>query len=229
MKSSPKVLNSGMVEWSEKESRRLSFDMVFKELHQEAEPEEQVEVQPDPEVLLADLNREWEARMEEAVQQAREEGRNEGRQEGYAQASKEFDHRLHSVNELLQAGHEEWKQRQELLEPGILDLVFELCEGILGVPVENQHLENALKNRLLPILQQLEEQTKPVIRVSERELDTVKMLKEVFAPKMHIIIESDPKLNPGEFEVETNEEHLVHTFRAMLSDLRNDMDLPTWS
>lgn len=229
MKSSPKVLNSGMVEWSEKESRRLSFDMVFKELEPETEPEGTEEIQPDPEVLLAELNREWEARLAKEVQAAREEGIQQGKEEGYAKASKEFSDQLYSVNEMLEAAHDEWKQRQELLEPGILDLVFELSEGILGVPVDNPQLENALKNRLLPILQQLEEETKPVIRVAKRELDTVKMLKEVFAPKTHMIIEKDEKLNPGEFEVETNEEHLVHTFRAMLDDLRKEMDLPSWS
>lgn len=223
-----KIIDQKKFNWADKEVSRLSYGMIFNERPvADEEPEEEVQI--DTEALLRENDRKWERRLKKAKEEAFEYGFEQGRREGVNETRKEIDTRVASLKEGVQTAHEQWKAHQQLIEPGILDLVFELTEKVLDIPVENPAIRETMKSELGELLQKLDDSTKPVLWVSREDLEFVEELREEFSPELSVHIRTDDSCNPGEYRLETSRETVVQDFREILSDFKDSLSLPSWT
>ena len=74
----------------------------------------------------------------------------------------------------------------------------------------------------------MDEQSKPVLNVSESDMEWAKELKEDFSKSLTLNIQTSEECLPGEFILESNEETLVHSFQGLLQDFRKELALPSW-
>lgn len=219
-----KVLDQKQVNWREGELTRLNYQMIFDESPEEDVFDEEVDV-------IEQLNKRdeiWKNKLQVEKEKAYRQGLEDGKEAALKTARKEADAKMGILKAILDQGHLEWKTRQKIMDPGLLYLAFEIAESILGIPVENEEIRVQLEERLLPIFQKLDEQSKPVIKVSNSDMGYVKELKNEYSKDLTVQIINDDSCNPGEFEIETNEEIIVHKFRETLKEFKNNLMLPTW-
>lgn len=223
--SSGKIIDGTKINWNRKAQDTLSYRMLFDDSPAIAEPEEET---PDIEEILRENNQQWEERLRQARQDAYEAGVEEGFKNGYKEAENLLDKKTAVLSKQLDRAHEEWQERQKLLDPGILDLAFELAESILEIPVENPAIRDNMKNELEPLLRRIDETTRPVLWISNADEEFVHAIKEDNAPRTTINIRMDKDLNPGEFKLETKNESVVQQFGTLLQDLKESLNLPVW-
>lgn len=225
--SAHKVFSNNQIKWQDGEDTRLNFRMLFQE-----KKEEEEKLQFDSDELLERLSKrdeKWKKRLRQEKEKAYLEGVEAGKKEGFSKAEAEVDSKIKVLKSAVAQGHQEWRERQQLLEPGVMDLTFEICEAILGIPLEREELSKNLEEQLISIFRKLDRESRPVVKVSSCDLDLVKKLQEVHAPEMTMYIEADEECNPGEFELETDQETIVHKFREMLKEFKKNLSLPSWN
>lgn len=223
--SSGKIIDGTKINWNRKAQDTLSYRMLFEDGPAVAEPEEEA---PDVEKILRENNGQWEERLRQARQDAYEAGVEEGFKKGYKEAENLLDDKIAVLSKQLDRAHEEWQERQKLMDPGMLDLAFDLAESILNIPVENPAIRENMQNELEPLLRQIDEANRPVLWISKGDEEFVSSVKEDNAPRTTINIRIDKALNPGEFKLETKNESVVHQFGILLQDLKESLNLPTW-
>jgi len=226
MMSSRKILDEKKINWNRNDQATLSYRMIFDEIHPETQVEEEA---PDYEQILEDTNREWEERLKKARQEAFEAGVAEGEESGYQRAASELDNKLIKIESHLQKAHHEWQERQKMIDPGVLDMAFDLAGAILQVPVENPEIRKNLEQELGPLLQRIDETTKPVLWISEHDQELINDIREDYAPGATVNVRVNSELNTGEFKLETSRETVVHKFNVMLQDLKDSLTLPSWT
>lgn len=220
-----KVFSNNQVNWYEKGNKLLSYQLIFKEKElQESSQEEEIDVVE----LLEEREAHWRIKLQKAKEDAQTEGYQKGLQEGIEQARTEIDDKIQSIRIAFKEAHVEWKKIQELLEPGLLDMAFEITESILGIPVENPAIRITIEQNLGGFLQKINDNSKPMLWVSESDYKFVEEVIEEFAPHTSVNIRINPQLNPGEFNLETTEENIVHNFQEMLRDFKRNLTLPSW-
>lgn len=224
--SSRKIIDDTKINWNRKSQDTLSYRMLFDDAPRKvSEPEEEA---PDVEEILRETNAKWEEKLRQSRQEAFDAGVEQGFKQGFDEATSQLEDQASKLSEQLSKAHEEWQERQKMLDPGVLDLVFELTESVLEIPVENPAIRERLQTELEPLLQRMDESTKPVLWVSEADRKFVDKLKELNAPQTSLMIRVDKKLNAGEFRLETNRETVVHQFKTLLQDLKESLNLPSW-
>lgn len=226
--NSGKIINDSKITWDRKSQDTLSYRMLFDEAPASvSEPEEEV---PDIDVdeILRESNEQWEARLRQAWQEAFDAGVEEGHDRGFKEAESLLDEKAALLSGQLEQAHTEWLEQQKMLDPGVLDLAFELAESILEIPVENPAIREKMKNQLEPIIRRIDDSTRPVLWISAVDEDFVRAIKDDNAPRTSINIRVDKTLNPGEFKLETSRESVVHQFKTLLQDLKESLNLPSW-
>lgn len=223
---SQKVLSNQQIKWYDEGTTRLNYQLIFNEAKEDSK--ESLYNENEIKKRLESRDAAWKKKLQQAKKEAYKDGFEAGKQEGIQEAGKEIDAKLNVIRNAIEDGHAEWKQRQEIIEPGMLDLVFEISESILGVPVRDEKIRKQLLETLRPIFQKLDESCKPIIKVCEKDLEPVKALKEEYAPKMTMHFEVNEDCNPGEFILDTDDETIVHKFREMLKEFKKNLSLPTW-
>lgn len=228
-----KILNTEEVNWYEEDENRLNYEVAFDGgEHQKNErkksSEESVEQQIDVKKLIQKRNQKWEKRLRRARTEAFQKGKKQGYEDGYKKAQKEIDDKVAQLERLIIKAHNEWTERHQMLNPGLLDLVFDMVEKIVGVPVENPQIREQLEEELSHLLYDTENEIKPLLWVSDSDYRFVKELVEKYAPELTISIRVSEDCNPGEFEFETKNEMIVHRFREKLNDLKENLSLPSW-
>lgn len=223
---SQKVLSNQQIKWYDEETTRLNYQVIFNEAKESSN--DTVFDEAELKNRLETRDAAWKKKLQQEKEKAYREGFEAGQAEGYEAAHQETDAKLEVIRTSIKQGHEEWRQRQEILEPGMLDLAFELSEAILGIPVEDEQLRKNMLDTLRPIFQKLDGASKPIIKVCASDLEPVKKLQEEFASELTMYFEVQSDCNPGEFILETNEETIVHKFREMLKELKKNLSLPTW-
>jgi flagellar biosynthesis/type III secretory pathway protein FliH len=220
-----KVFSNDQVHWYDEGSKRLSYQMIFKEKEiLSPAPEENIDITE----LLDERDARWRIKLQKAKEEARAEGYKQGLQEGLDEARSEIDDKIQRICTVFKEAHLEWKKAQELMEPGILDMAFDISESILGIPVENPAIRTTIEQNLGGFLQKINEQSKPMLWISESDYDFVKEVIEEYAPHTSVTVRVGKKLNPGEFNLETTEENIVHNFQEMLHDFKENLALPSW-
>ncbi|WP_340103513.1 FliH/SctL family protein [Rhodohalobacter sp. 8-1] len=226
--NSGKIINDGKITWDRKSQDTLSYRMLFDEAPAAvSEPEEDVP-EIDVDEILRENNEQWEAKLREARQEAFDAGVEEGHDRGFKEAEVLLDQKAARLSEQLNQAHADWQEQQKMLDPGVLDLAFELAESILEIPVENPAIREKMKSELEPIIRRIDDSTRPVLWVSKSDEDFVTAIKEDNAPRTTINIRIDKTLNPGEFKLETSRESVVHQFKTLLQDLKESLNLPSW-
>lgn len=229
-----KVLHTEDINWYEEKENRLDYELAFgddglkKRNQGEHEQAETNDPKVDVKQLIKKRDKKWEKRLEKARNEAFEQGFEEGKEEGYARAESEIDDKLFRLEKVVARAHHEWKEHYLTLDPGLLDLVFDITEKMVGLPVENSQIREQLEDELSVLLHQTDEEIKPQLRVSETDYVFVKELVEKYTPKLSLSILVSEECNPGEFEFETEKETVVHRFRKKLTDFRENLSLPSW-
>ncbi|MDI6401984.1 FliH/SctL family protein [Balneolaceae bacterium ANBcel3] len=216
---SRKIIDKTKLAWQDDQQFRLSYQMVFDEKKDE---NESVNVS---EALKAERQK-WAAETEAARKEAFGQGYKLGREEGYSDAGAEMDQRIASLRQAYMEAIQAWEAQQKLLKPGLLNLVFDIAEKILGIPVTNGAMRNKLEEELSILFQQIEKESRPVLWVSAEDFDFVESLQEKYAEKTGVVLRIGKQCNPGEFQLETNQEKVVRDFRQMLHDFKESLILP---
>lgn len=227
-----KVLNNNQIQWyDEGSSTRLNYQMIFNELEKEEPKKKETNYSDSQELtrMLDERDARWKNKVEQTREKAYNEGYEKGKEEALEQARSEIDAKLAGIKEIMMEGQQRWAEHQRMLEPGLMDMVFEICESIMGIPVENPEVRKTMNEKLGSLLQKVDEHTKPMLLVSNEDYEYVGEIVEEFAPNTTIFVRKEPGLNPGEFKLETNEEIVVHTFREMLDDFKKSLTLPSWN
>ena len=223
-----KVLQNNQISWFNEGSTRLNYQMIFNESEVEKETDEYEEEPTDINQLLDERDARWRRKLEQVRSEAYDEGFAAGQTQGLETARAEIDDKLSVLRQALAEAHAEWKERQEMLEPGLLDMVFDITESILGIPVENPAIRESIEDKLTPLLQKINEESKPILWVAEEDLEFVQALKDDFSQSMVLNIQTSDDCNPGEYRLETNEETVVQNFREMLHEFKKTLALPSW-
>lgn len=218
---SRKIINKNRFSWQEEDRFKLNYQMVFDD-----KPAGDAEKAPDIDKVLNEQYEKWRIEREKIRKESFEKGLQQGRKEGYDSAAAELDSRIQPLKKELKDAHLAWKQYQELLKPDLLNLVFDLSEKILGVPVTNGTMRNQLEEELRALLQEMDRATRPVLWVSQEDYDLVESLQKEYADTTGIVIRVSNHCNPGEFQLETNREKVVRDFRQMLKDFKDSLILP---
>ncbi len=216
-----KIIDKDRFSWEDEGRFRLDYKTIF-------EDKKAVRGQPEPDydrIMEAKL-REWNDQLEAARLQSFEQGYRKGLQEGREQERSELDHRMGDLKEQFRAASTEWKATMELLKPGLLNLVFDLAEAILEVPVTNGTMRNKLEKELHDLLQDIEKEARPVLWVSREDFGMVQELVDGYDGATGVIVRVGNTCKPGEFQFETNRERIVRDFRQMLADFKESLILP---
>ncbi|MDR8394255.1 hypothetical protein NC796_24110 [Aliifodinibius sp. S!AR15-10] len=224
-----KILDSDQISWYSEEKAQLDYEMIFNEAGEAArEEEKRKEEEVDFKKLLRERDRKWKMRLKKAREHAYAEGFEEGKQKGRQEARAEIDDRLTALQGIVEASHKEWEKRQKLLDPGLLDLVFDLAESILGIPVENPAIREKLDEELGALLQRVGDHATPLLWVSETDYEYVEQLKSKYNAQASVNIQVSEECNPGEFKFETDQKTVVCDFREMLHNFKQNLSLPSW-
>ena len=227
---SQRILDNTQVNWFEGDVNRLSYQMIFddQEFEEPVTEEQPVEEEIDVAALLEENNAEWQQKLDEAKEEYYQSGFDEGFEKGLAEARAELDAKLQVLAQALEAGQKKWEEQQNMLNSGMMEVAFSMAESILNVPVEDPAVSAHLEEKLGRLLQQVDEVTKPVLIISESDMEMIGQIVKEYAPNTTIVIRAEKQCNPGEFILETNEETLVFKFTEMLKEFKSTLNLPTW-
>lgn len=229
-----KVLQSAQINWYEDDNARLNYQMIFNEqdsddaTNQKKNKEERIDNELRIHEVVTERDQKWKIKVQNTKEKAFSEGFEQGKKEGLEQARSEIDSKIAMLHSAIERGVDEWKKRQELVDPGLLDVAFDIAEAILGVPVENPEIRRSLELSLGPLLEQIEDQSKPVLLVAESDFEYIKQLKSDYAPNKFLSIRIDDACKPGEFTFESNDEKVIQHCKETLSDFRKKLPIPGW-
>ena len=228
-----RILHTEDITWYEEDENLIDYDLAFngkgyKNVNQQDEKQPEKEAKVDVKKLIQKRDEKWEKRLARAREEAFEKGREQGYEEGYTEAEEQVEEKVQQLEQLLQQAHQDWKERHRQLNPGLLDLVFDMVEKIVGLPVENPKIREQLEEKLSGLFYETENEIKPQLWVSKKDYRFVEELVDKYAPELSLSIRISEDCNPGEFEFETKNEIVVHRFKEKLTDLRENMTLPSW-
>lgn len=231
----PRVLDNEQINWYKENCTKLNYKMLFNEKKVsneilELEEAEAVELSPEEILEQARIERDqkWRFKVNKTKEDAYAQGYEEGKAAGYMHAQYDLEGKLDFINSTIEKGLKEWKKRQELLDPGILDLAFEIAETILGFPVEHVELKNKLESTLGPLFENIDDQSKPILVVSESDYEYIQLLKEKYAPNSFIKVRIDQSCRSGEYRFESTREVIVQNVKNTLKEFRKTLPIPTW-
>ncbi|WP_138430793.1 FliH/SctL family protein [Fodinibius saliphilus] len=233
-----KIFNTDQVSWYEDDNNQLDYQVAFEEADsfqadRSIQKDETNDVEPegrqvDVQELLKERDKKWKERLKKSRAAAYSKGVEQGKEQGYQEAKEEFKQKEKQLETMFEQAHKEWHERHEALNPGLLDLSFEIAEEIVGIPVENPEIRELMKEELSVLLHGAEEEVKPLLRVCESDYQYVKDLVEKYAPEATLTIRVSEDCNPGEFEFETDKKMVVYRFKEILNDFRENLSLPSW-
>ncbi len=231
----PRVLDPSQINWFKGNSTKLNYKMLFKEAEVpldilQMEDTEALELSPEETLEQARIERDhkWRLKVEKTKDSAYKEGYEDGKTAGYMQAQYDLEKKLDTIYTMIEGGIKKWEMRQELINPGILDLAFEMAEAILGYPIKNKKIRVKLQESLQPLLERIDNQSKPVLLVAETDFEYIKLLKEEHAPKSFLKIRIETSYRPGEYRYESKDEVVIQNIKNTLSEFRKKLSIPSW-
>ncbi|HYX07433.1 MAG TPA: hypothetical protein VE912_11930 [Bacteroidales bacterium] len=230
-----KILNGDQISWYLDDVARLDYRMAFENEgiinndHDKgsSDSEEQIE-KVDVRALLKERDEKWKKRLKKVSEDSFKRGFKKGEQQGIEKTRKEMDERFDKLEYMFNQAHEEWVKRHEILNPGVLDLVFDIVDAIVDIPIEHTKMKEYLEKELSALLHNLDEGVKPVLNICEDDYEFVAKLVKKYAPEITVDIRKSSNCNPGEFELDTEKETVVYKFKEMVGDFKEDLTLPTW-
>ncbi|TNE71801.1 hypothetical protein EP331_08470 [bacterium] len=215
----PKLIYRERLQQDEVEKTRLSYEDLF-----QVKTDEEVDYQE----VLERNNLEWTRRVNETRQLAIKEGYDAGLTDGETQARKRIDEQLHHFEAALMEIDRRLHQTIEEIKPGIVSLVFDMAEKVIGVPVENDSLKTWVVDTVRTTLETITDHSKIKITVAEADYDAVKELMEKLPEFKKVTVTYTGRLNPGEFEIDSPHHAVLNSFSKKLDDLRAAAPLNDW-
>ncbi|MEX0945267.1 MAG: FliH/SctL family protein [Balneolaceae bacterium] len=223
-----KIIDSEKISWTQKDSAKLNYRMIFED--HDAENEKKIKEQKKAEIkeILKENDAEWELELNKASEAAYRKGLEQGFEDGFKAAQNEIDNRFTVLENVFSEAHKEWRERQEELNPGLLDMVFDLAEKILELPVENEEIRKKMSKELTDLLHKVDKESRPKLMVCRSDYEFITELIKKHHTETIIHLDICEVCNPGEFIFETERVKVIQKFKQMLIDFKNGLTIPTW-
>lgn len=223
-----KYIEQDTIHWQSQKVSKLNYDTIFSDSDKGNESEAFMAEIESLKKQLAEQERSWQSKLRKMEVSSYERGYLKGKEVGKKEAEDLFEDKLNRLQSLFEKSHEEWKEIWSELEPGILDLIFDISEEILGIPVTSDKMKEIVTQQLNRLLQKMDDEYKASIIISENDTDLLSELIQEYENRLTVRLTTDSELNPGEFKFETKREQVVRDFKKQLKDFKESLNLPTW-
>ncbi len=220
-----KVLENDEINWFGSNVSRLNYEMIFREPEEKPVGLNEAEI----EKILQDRDSQWLQKLKKGRDEAYKAGFNDGHSAGCEAAGKEIDSKTAALRDVIVKAHEEWSELMKTVEPGLLNLAFDMAEKILEIPIENEKIREKMEGELRSLLQKVDENNRIEVRVSESDFAFAEDIFKEYSSELSIRLSVCDNCLPGEFEFETAHESVLHKFRKMLKQFKNSAAVTEWS
>tara|TARA_B100000963_G_C22633121_1_gene676048 strand:+ start:2442 stop:3089 length:648 start_codon:yes stop_codon:yes gene_type:complete len=189
----------------------LNYQKIFDEENQNTELK-RLRSNENVAILIAEEKHKWEKTNSQKVEESFQKGYQKGLDEGLVE--------LKEQNLLFEKMYQElssyWYRDREEFTSFLIEIALKLAQEIVGVvEVSDEFVEEQLV-KLRGIIDKIDQNLKPSIKVSLTDLEKTKNLINNSKLEKVISTESDPKMLPGEFIVDTNSERWINTRKGLL-------------
>jgi len=189
----------------------LNYQKIFDEENQNTELK-RLRSNENVAILIAEEKHKWEKINSQKVEESFQKGYQKGLDEGLVELKKQ--------NLLFEKMYQElssyWYRDREEFTSFLVEIALKVAEEIVGVvDVTDEFVEEQLV-KLNGIIDKIDKNLKPSIKVSLTDLEKTKKLINKSELEKVISIDSDPKMLPGEFIVDTNSERWINTRKGLL-------------
>lgn len=189
----------------------LNYQKIFDEENQDTELK-RLRSNENVAILIAEEKLKWEKINSQKVEESFQKGYQKGLDEGLEELKKQ--------NLLFEKMYQElssyWYRDREEFTSFLIEIALKIAQEIVGVvEVTDEFVEEQLV-KLNGIIDKIDKNLKPSIKVSLTDLEKTKKLINKSELEKVISIDSDPKMLPGEFIVDTNSERWINTRKGLL-------------
>jgi len=189
----------------------LNYQKIFDEENQNTELK-RLRSNENVAILIAEEKHKWEKINSQKVEESFQKGYQKGLDEGLVELKKQ--------NLLFEKMYQElssyWYRDREEFTSFLVEIALKVAEEIVGVvDVTDEFVEEQLV-KLNGIIDKIDKNLKPSIKVSLTDLEKTKKLINNSELEKVISIDSDSKMLPGEFIVDTNSERWINTRKGLL-------------
>ncbi|MBU94084.1 MAG: hypothetical protein CL669_00625 [Balneola sp.] len=189
----------------------LNYQKIFDEENQNTELK-RLRSNENVAILIAEEKHKWEKINSQKVEESFQKGYQKGLDEGLVELKKQ--------NLLFEKMYQElssyWYRDREEFTSFLVEIALKVAEEIVGVvDVTDEFVEEQLV-KLNGIIDKIDKNLKPSIKVSLTDLEKIKKLINNSELEKVISIDSDSKMLPGEFIVDTNSERWINTRKGLL-------------
>ena len=189
----------------------LNYQKIFDEENQNTELK-RLRSNENVAILIAEEKLKWEKINSQKVEESFQKGYQKGLDEGLDELKKQ--------NLLFEKMYQElssyWYRDREEFTSFLIEIALKIAQEIVGVvEVTDEFVEEQLV-KLNGIIDKIDKNLKPSIKVSLTDLEKTKKLINKSELEKVISIDSDPKMLPGEFIVDTNSERWINTRKGLL-------------
>ena len=189
----------------------LNYQKIFDEENQNTELK-RLRSNENVAILIAEEKLKWEKINSQMVEESFQKGYQKGLDEGLEELKKQ--------NLLFEKMYQElssyWYRDREEFTSFLIEIALKIAQEIVGVvEVTDEFVEEQLV-KLNGIIDKIDKNLKPSIKVSLTDLEKTKKLINKSELEKVISIDSDPKMLPGEFIVDTNSERWINTRKGLL-------------
>jgi len=211
-------------------NRRISYDMIFKTEsgngdQKSGNGEQYTEQRVDIQEKLDALNRKWEDRLVREKNKSAEKAYREGFIKGNKEACEQMETQIEMLNESLEAYDLRLHQMVDKLKPHLINMVFDLAEKVLDIPVQNDRLNERIQGEITSHLDEIEEGTRAIITIGPAHEEIVKNLLDNGQNNQSLEMRVSENLKPGEYRIETKFEKVIRDYKKQLNDLRETVGI----
>ena len=189
----------------------LNYQKIFDEENQNTELK-RLRSNENVAILIAEEKHKWEKINSQRAEESFQEGYQKGLDEGLVELKKQ--------NLLFEKMYQElssyWYRDREEFTSFLIEIALKIAQEIVGVVEVTDEFVDEQLVKLNGIIDKIDKNLKPSIKVSLTDLEKTKKLINKSELEKVISIDSDPKMLPGEFIVDTNSERWINTRKGLL-------------
>ena len=189
----------------------LNYQKIFDEENQNTELK-RLRSNENVAILIAEEKYKWEKINSQRAEESFQEGYQKGLDEGLVELKKQ--------NLLFEKMYQElssyWYRDREEFTSFLIEIALKIAQEIVGVVEVTDEFVDEQLVKLNGIIDKIDKNLKPSIKVSLTDLEKTKKLINKSELEKVISIDSDPKMLPGEFIVDTNSERWINTRKGLL-------------
>lgn len=211
-------------------NRRLSYDMIFKAEsgngdQKSGNGEHYIDQKVDIQEKMDALNRKWEDRLVREKNKSAEKAYKEGYEKGNKEACEQMEAQIQLLKESLEAYDLRLHQMVDELKPHLINMVFNLAEKVLDIPVQDDRLNEQIRGEITHHLDEIEEGTRAIITIGPAHEQIAKKLLDNEQNNQSLEMRVSEDLKPGEYRIETKFEKVIRDYKKQLNDLRETVGI----